>query len=460
MSSRTDLRIPHLDQWFGMWAMEEARFWAGFEFMRKIDLHLHMQSDAPQAAQAAAESERKAFRTNGSIAIIGIHGQMMKQVNSMSGGTSTVLARRQLRAAAADPDIAGIALHIDSPGGTVAGTADLAADVAAAAARKPVYAYVEDLGASAAYWVASQATRISANASALVGSIGTYGVVFDFSGQAAMEGVKAHVVRAGKFKGMGVQGTEITQEHLAELQRTIDALNDHFVSGVAAGRKMSVDQVRELADGRVHVAKESKRLGLIDAVESFDQTFTRLEKESRSNRSKVMADHIEPASSAEPILATAVPAAAAQPDPIVAKASHIVIPTSNAATLHQIKAACIGADSAFILAQLEANATVDDARSNWMAEQNRQLLAARAEVATAKTTKPGVAPVTAGKPTAASAADPDTDPIAAWEAAIAVKVNAGMSRQKAIAKVAAEQPELHAEYIAAYNAKHGRKQRA
>jgi signal peptide peptidase SppA len=231
--------VPHLDQWFGLWAMEEARFWSAYEFLRRLDLHLHLSSGAVQAAQQQAATSGKLFEQRDGIALIGIHGRMMKQASSLSDGTSTVLARRQIRAAAADADVKAILLHIDSPGGTAAGTADLAADVSVAGNQKPVWSFVEDLDASAAYWVASQSQRVSANATALVGSIGTYGVVYDMSGAAAMEGVKAFVVRAGKFKGMGTPGTEVTQEQLAEMQRTVDGLNEHFLAGVAGGRKLS-----------------------------------------------------------------------------------------------------------------------------------------------------------------------------------------------------------------------------
>jgi protease-4 len=130
------------------------------------------------------------------VAVISLTGKLMKQQASMGGGTSTVQARRDIRAAASDPDIGAILLRIDSPGGTAAGTKELADEITAAKTKKPVWAYVEDMAASAAYWAASQASRIIANETALVGSIGTYGVVQDTSGMAAMEGVKVHVIRS------------------------------------------------------------------------------------------------------------------------------------------------------------------------------------------------------------------------------------------------------------------------
>jgi ClpP class serine protease len=114
------------------------------------------------------------------IAGIAMAGQITKG-DSSYGGCSSVRVRKAVRKAVNDDQVTAILLHIDSPGGTVAGTGDLADDVAAADKRKPVYCYVEDLGASAAYWVGSQARRVYANPTAMIGSIGTVAVVEDSS---------------------------------------------------------------------------------------------------------------------------------------------------------------------------------------------------------------------------------------------------------------------------------------
>jgi len=98
----------------------------------------------------------------------------------------------------------------------------------------------------------------------------------DSSERAKRKGVYVHVVRAGEFKGTGVEGTPIDAKQRAELQRTVDTVNDHFVTAVAAGRKIHPRKARDLADGRVHVGMEAVRMGLIDGVDSFDGTLARL----------------------------------------------------------------------------------------------------------------------------------------------------------------------------------------
>ena len=223
------------------------------------------------------------------IAVISITGALMKQRASFSRATSTALLRRSIRSAAADRDIRGIMMVIDSPGGTVAGTGDLADDIAAAAGQKPVHAFFEDLAASAAYWVGSQANHVSANPTALVGSIGTFAVVHDLSKAADDAGIKVHVIKAGEFKGAGAPGSVVTDDQLAQMQIMVDGLNEHFLDGVASGRGMNRAQVNQLNDGRVHIAATAQELNLIDAVESFAAAFDRLDQQTANQKRSVLA---------------------------------------------------------------------------------------------------------------------------------------------------------------------------
>lgn len=265
--------IPHSSQFFGPWSMQLDAFAELRALVMNLDWSAHLASPQAAAAQQTGMGPPAAKRND--VAVIEIRGAMMKQASSLGRGTSTVLARRQIRDAVADPNINKIMLLCESPGGTVAGTNELASDVAAAAKSKPTWAYVEDLCCSACYWVASQATKIIANPTAMVGAIGTYGVVTDESGRAEKAGIKVHVVKAGEFKGMGVPGTTITDAQLAELQRTINAMNEFFVNAVATGRKLTKARAQSLADGRIHLAAAALEHKLIDAVGSLDETFAK-----------------------------------------------------------------------------------------------------------------------------------------------------------------------------------------
>lgn len=283
--------VPYVEQWCGPWAILPEHLQMLAEMIRSMDVRSHLADVAAgnnshiYADLGGGDFYSDYMQVSDGIAIAHARGPLMKHRASMSANTSTVMMRRSIRQAANDPNIRGIMLRIDSPGGTVAGTGELAAEIAAAAKRKPTHAYIEDLGASAAYWLASQGTRVSANSTALVGSIGTYAVVEDYSKLAAEKGITVHVVKAGEFKGAGIPGTEVTAEQLANIQRVIDGLNEHFLDGVASGRKLSRASVKSLNDGRVHLAEAAADLKLIDAVETFGDAFENLRSSTQSKRS-------------------------------------------------------------------------------------------------------------------------------------------------------------------------------
>lgn len=215
------------------------------------------------------------------IAVIGIEGFMSKGPSKF-GGTSTVAVRQAFRTVTQEPAVKGILLHVDSPGGTVAGTSDLADDIRAANKVKPVFAQIDDLGASAAYWVAAQARFIGANKTAEIGSIGAFAVVEDTSKAAEDAGIKVHVVTSAAGKALLAAGVPVTDEALQVVQEQIDAFAGFFNDGVAQGRGMPIAEVRKLADGHTHLAAQALSLGMIDAVQSLDDTLAMLRREIKA----------------------------------------------------------------------------------------------------------------------------------------------------------------------------------
>ena len=212
------------------------------------------------------------------LAVIELSGALTKSrgwLQEIFGNWSMAEVGESVEAAAGDPAVREILLRVESPGGTADGTDDLAEQVHRATKRKTVTAYADGLMASAAYYIASQATRVVASRSALVGSIGTYATLYDLSGMMAQKGIKVHVVKAGAHKAAGAPGTEIKPEDLLEVQRTVDGVNALFLSAVRRGRpKMNLEAV---ADGRVFLGREALALGLVDGVESWGDLLARLD---------------------------------------------------------------------------------------------------------------------------------------------------------------------------------------
>lgn len=467
--------VPHFEQWLGVWAIREEDFQAGYQWFMGLDLHVHLQTAGAQTRQEARQQAQSSLDIRDGVAVIGIYGSLMKQRASMSRSTSTVQARRDVRAALKSADVKAILLHVESPGGTAAGTKELADDVAAAAKEKPVYAYIEDLGASAAYWIASQATQIFANPTAIVGSIGTYGVIYDYSAMAAKEGIKAHVIRAGAMKGAGTPGTEITAEHLAEQQKLVTDLNEFFIRGVSSGRKLSLADTRELADGRVYVGQAAVDRKLIDGVQSLDDTFSQLAAKAakRSNRMSVdiaaEASAITPESNQVANVATGGtgnPAGVPGAPQAQAGTASAAAPAVRPATYHELKAALPTADAAFLVSQQECNATVAQAQAAYTshltkrnAELEQQLQDKTVAAAATPVKRPGAPSVPAAAGSSA-AHESSEDPLAAFEEAVSQEMKlSGKSKHQAHAAVCRKQPELREAMVAAHNLKHAQAQK-
>lgn len=247
----------------GLWMIEPHWFGVAVESY-KAGTYI-----VPQASADAVERMDTLAVDSRGTAVISIEGLITKG-DSKFGGTNSIRVRRAIRPAAADSDVKAIMLKIDSPGGTVAGIEELAADIKAARLQKPVFAHIDDFGASAAFWIAAMTESISANSMAEIGSIGVVSVIEDSSEAAEKEGVVVHVLSSGPFKGAGVPGTVITAEHLAVWQALVDDIHQSFVSAVATGRGMSEAAVQEIADGRMHLAPAALKMGLIDRIALFD----------------------------------------------------------------------------------------------------------------------------------------------------------------------------------------------
>lgn len=265
-------------QHFGPWAIDA-------KWMNNALSSIHAGTWKPKADMFDPEDDdpfdpEEPYDVCEGVAVICIEDQITKHESSY-GGTSTVMTKKAIRMATNDPMVSSIVLKFDSPGGTVSGVSDLAYQINKSKKVKPVCAYIEDMCCSAAYWLAAQCTSISCNDTAIVGSIGVYTVLYDESGAYEAAGIKARLVTSGGVKGAGADG-KVTQELVDDVQREIDALNEHFLTAVADGRKMNIEQVRLWNDGKVYIGQEAVDLGMVDAVESFDEALSKINNKGKT----------------------------------------------------------------------------------------------------------------------------------------------------------------------------------
>lgn len=269
-----------LDDYCGAWCIEASRGHQLAELARNTDLAAHID----RQTQLDRETTSNVVTTDdGSLAVVQVAGVLMKSETSLTTSTSTVRLRQDLRRLADDDAIRGVMLLIDSPGGTAAGTADAAAEVRRLAAAKPTHAFIEDLGASAAYWLACPADRIVANTNdASIGSVGTMMVLHDVSVAAEREGVESVVIATGDLKGTAVPGSKITDAQREYLRTLVDSTQASFNEAVRRGRGMTDSQLAAVKSGAVFPATEAKRLGLIDDIASFDDALADLAAAART----------------------------------------------------------------------------------------------------------------------------------------------------------------------------------
>lgn len=227
------------------------------------------------------DNRHETFEVRDGVAVIPIEGAIAKRMNlfsRISGGASTEIIKRDVETALADPSVRAIILSVDSPGGTVDGTAELAEFIFANRGQKPLVAHSDGMVASAAYWIASatDSVWISGDTNA-IGSIGVVAAHRDYSRQEERSGVKTTEITAGKYKRISSQYEPLSDEGRADIKAKVDYLYSAFVDAVAKHRGVESDDVLErMADGRVFLGKQSIRAGLVDGVSSLDDLIDQL----------------------------------------------------------------------------------------------------------------------------------------------------------------------------------------
>lgn len=253
------------------------------------------------------------------VAVVPISGVLSARAGLMeqtSGMVSHEQVAAMLAAAEADQSVRAIVLDINSPGGTVAGTPELAATIRGLS--KPVVAQVSYMAASAAYWLAAQADEIVVTPSGEVGSIGVVRMHEDVSKAADNEGVKVTFITAGKYKAEGNSFEPLSDDARAEAQRSVDQAFAMFVGDVAKGRGVSTATARgeSFGQGRMLGAKDAVAAGMADRIATYDETIARLLGGGRVSKRGARAEiaYHELSNSTAPV-APAVADVAAAPEP-------------------------------------------------------------------------------------------------------------------------------------------------
>jgi protease-4 len=210
-----------------------------------------------------------------SIALIHVDGVIAGTGSEFDGVITPEAMLSKLDQALADSSVKAILLRIDSPGGTVAASQEIAIEVARASEEKPVIASIGDVGASGAYMIASQCDEIVAAPTSAVGSIGVITQIPNVAGLLDKLGVEFTVLTAGEYKDAGSPFRSMTATETALIQTEVDIAYDEFIRIVAEGRELPEPDVREMATGFAWSALVAKDMGLVDTLGNFNDAIDR-----------------------------------------------------------------------------------------------------------------------------------------------------------------------------------------
>jgi len=217
------------------------------------------------------------------VIIIAAGGNEEREYDLSGGGqriavvnlTGTIVSSREivstLKTLAGSPNVRAILLRIDSPGGGVAASQEIYEEVKSIRdSGKPIVVSMGSIAASGGYYVSCGASRIVANPGTITGSIGVIAEFPNFTKLMEKIGLEMDVVKSGKYKDSGSPFRPPTEEDKRVFQSVVEDTYSQFLDVVSSARKVPVDKLKRIADGRVFTGVQALKLGLVDTLGSYE----------------------------------------------------------------------------------------------------------------------------------------------------------------------------------------------
>jgi protease IV len=210
----------------------------------------------------------------GAVVAMGISGPVMKDDFCGDVGTSTL--RNHLRKAVTNKNVSAILLKMETGGGAVDGTFELADDIRNASRIKPIIGYVDGLSASAGYAIQSGCTKIfTSHKTAEVGSIGVAATIMDYSEKLKALGVKEHYINASTNPDKNKAFMDARKGDYKGYQEKLDEIHQIFMDTVKAGRGSKINlEVENVFTGKTYLSEQAYQYGLIDGICSFEDALS------------------------------------------------------------------------------------------------------------------------------------------------------------------------------------------
>jgi protease IV len=217
-------------------------------------------------AYSAVRGEGSALSSGPRVGVIEVKGQI-----GGGGGPGADADRimKQIRRFAEDDGLKAVVVRVDSPGGAVGPSQEIYDEVRRLAAKKVVVCSMGSLAASGGLYIAMACPKIVAEPGTLTGSIGVISMFPNVKILADKVGVRVETVKTGAYKDAGNPFREMTEADRAYWQALVEDTLVQFVQAVAQGRKLEVEKVRAIADGRALTGSQAKAAGLVDQLGNF-----------------------------------------------------------------------------------------------------------------------------------------------------------------------------------------------
>lgn len=214
----------------------------------------------------------------GNVALISINGELSIGDNFFSSGAESDKIVSEINDANSNPYIKALLVEINSPGGSVVATKEIAS--ALKNVNKTKVCWLREIAASGAYWIASACDYIVADNFTITGSIGVSGSYLEFSGLFEKYGINYVRLVSGKEKDIGTPYRQPTQEELNRIQSILDEIHAAFVKEIAENRNLSVEYVNNIANGSIFTGEEAKNLGLVDVIGGKEEAVSIIKEEA------------------------------------------------------------------------------------------------------------------------------------------------------------------------------------
>lgn len=227
------------------------------------------EDDFPQVTISDYVAANPTAKAKNRIAILYLEGTIVDGKGKM-GEVGSEDFVEQVKKIRQDDKIKGVVLRINSPGGSATASDAIWRQLHLLAKEKPLVVSLGDVAASGGYWVATAGEKIFANHNTITGSIGVFGLVFNFQNLARNNGINNDVVKTNNLADLNNNFYPKNDRELAILQKGVDRVYDLFLQRVSQGRKMPINRVIQLAEGKVWSGERAKKIGLVDELGGLD----------------------------------------------------------------------------------------------------------------------------------------------------------------------------------------------